>query len=153
MGRVSVCLRLVVLCSPSVSYLPHFVVKASRPAAALPSCLFGAYVVYSVLCVFSFVSPRSLSRQFSKNTVSFSLREVFRVLVLAGGCSSLIERAQYSWGLYFCCFYAELVCLQGAGGRILEIAFSFCILLFAWHSVPFRRDAFPWPLRHGWGHH
>ena len=37
---------------------------------------FGVCEVYGVSCVFLFVSPRSPSRQFSKNVVSFFLMEV-----------------------------------------------------------------------------
>ena len=83
MGRVSVCLRLVVLCSPSVSYLPHFVAKASWSDAVLPSCLFGAYDVCSVLCVIAFCfSSFTFSSDFRERGVVFFWGKWFQGLVL-----------------------------------------------------------------------
>ena len=147
MGRVSVCLSLVVLYSPYVSSLSHFVARACRPDALLPIpiplrlCSFetlpGVFKEGSLLCpVLSllafmeraksavshvsslFVSPCSPSRQF------------WVALFVRVQVPQREHLVQYLRGHYLCGFYEDLDCLHGAGSCSLEIKFSFCFILF-----------------------
>ena len=127
--------HLVVLYSPSVSYMPQFAVKTCRPDAPLPRS-------------FRICSLREFALDLGKGSLLcpvLSLHAYLECTKSAVSCASLLfisprspshqisKSAQYSWCRHFDCFYAKLVSFlscwrQHRGGRIQFLPLFICVM-------------------------
>ena len=92
------------------------------------------------------MSPRSPSRPISKNAVSYFLREVISEAGAVRQDVAAPLRAHSVRGVATSFFPAELVDLQGTGGRNLAIELSVRFFLFSRHFLCFSRTAVSWPV-------
>ena len=140
----------------SLSYLPKFVVKTESERNLLPRsflvksladfvgdlpeerfpCSVQAVRIYldltsslSLRPRSLFVSPRCHSRSLSKNALSFFLRQVIFYAGAIQADSSGLPRAHSIGHSDFCCFFEELIDLQGVRGSNSEIESSFCLFI------------------------
>ena len=93
------------------------------------------------------MSPRSPSRPISKNAVLYFLRQVISEAGAVRADVAAPLRAHSVRGVATSVFFpAELVDLQGAGGRNLAIELSVRFFLFSQHFFCFSRTSVSWPV-------